>query len=76
MCKKHYRIFIRKDKALNKLRYYPQIKRWWGKWCDLFEWSVLSYKNYESALKCIKEDILKNKVTYFDYKVVKGGKAI
>jgi hypothetical protein len=69
MIKKHYRVLIKKDECLNRLRYYPQIRFLWF-WCNLFEWPIVSFKNYESAYKCVKQHIFKYNVVNYDYQVV------
>ena len=74
MRKKYYRILIRKDEDPNRLHYYPQVLMWWGKWCNLFEWPILSYSNYNSALKCINDYIVKYKISNFELKVVEEEK--
>lgn len=67
--KKYYRVLARKDEALKRMRYYPQ-KRFLCFWCTLFDWPIISCKTYEAALEYVNEDIMKNKVTNYDYQFV------
>lgn len=70
MLKKHYRVLIQKDECLNRLRYFPQMRYLWFFGANLFEYPVISFKTYNAAYQCIKEHIIKNRITHYDYQVV------
>lgn len=68
--KEYYRVRARKDEALNRMRYFPEKRFLFFFWGPLFDWPIISCKTYDAALEYINEDIIKNKVTNYDYQFV------
>lgn len=68
--KEYYRVRARKDEALNMMRYFPEKRYLRFFWATFLEWPIISCKTYDAALEYIIEDIIKNKVTDYDYQFV------